>query len=538
MKFKLCNRCVFAIFSCQNNDGKKKGGWCSCCLFTYLFAVFLLILAWMYMCGAAFNDRDDLNWKAFQVVNHWINWFMVALIISLVLVIYAFLLLIFAVLLVLLKEPLVMHCMHKVLITLALLISVSGIVGLCKGWSEELKTVSMFLKVTSPILHIIGSVVVCLCSLFVFQQFFMAKSKVSKVFIMLTYLIIVAAVFLFPCYLEFLEISSPCLQENIPRKPALIGHRGLSMMAPENTMMSFQKSVNCGVVAFETDVLISFDGVPFLMHDDKSLKRTTDVESKLKEQKDKESSCFTWKDLQTLNAGTWFVERDPFYTVSSLSEADKTEARNQSIPKLTELLDLANQHNISVIFDIKNMCACHPYYTNYTAQIVETINNSGIQEELVWWLPSNYRSMVKKKAPGFKQVYGTEREMKNDGGNRLNMKYSELDSEEIMNYTQKNVSVNLYVVNEIWLFSMVWCMGATSVTTNACHLFQDMEKPYIFHMAPKWYRIIWISVDCVLLLLILGFFFLQRHLNHKSKGQDCNQNGYRLSSLDEEDSVL
>lgn len=42
---------------------------------------------------------------------------------------------------------------------------------------------------------------------------------------------------------------------------------------------------------------------------------------------------------------------------------------------------------------------------------------------------------------------------------------------------KRNITVNLYVVNERWLFSMLWCAGASSVTTNACHLLKEMERP-------------------------------------------------------------
>lgn len=39
------------------------------------------------------------------------------------------------------------------------------------------------------------------------------------------------------------------------------------------------------------------------------------------------------------------------------------------------------------------------------------------------------------------------------------------------------VTVNLWVVNERWLFSLMWCAGASSVTTNSCHLLKDVERP-------------------------------------------------------------
>lgn len=37
--------------------------------------------------------------------------------------------------------------------------------------------------------------------------------------------------------------------------------------------------------------------------------------------------------------------------------------------------------------------------------------------------------------------------------------------------------MNLWVVNERWLFSLLWCAGASSVTTNSCHLLKDMAWP-------------------------------------------------------------
>lgn len=44
-------------------------------------------------------------------------------------------------------------------------------------------------------------------------------------------------------------------------------------------------------------------------------------------------------------------------------------------------------------------------------------------------------------------------------------------------YRQANVSVNLYVVNEPWLFSVLWCAGVGSVTTNACQVLKEMKRP-------------------------------------------------------------
>lgn len=51
-------------------------------------------------------------------------------------------------------------------------------------------------------------------------------------------------------------------------------------------------------------------------------------------------------------------------------------------------------------------------------------------------------------------------------------------------YRQDNVSVNLYVVNEPWLFSVLWCSGVSSVTTNACQVLKEMKHPIWLLVSP------------------------------------------------------
>jgi len=55
----------------------------------------------------------------------------------------------------------------------------------------------------------------------------------------------------------------------------VIGHRGASGLAPENTLESFGLAVEQGAEALEFDVRLSADGVPMVVHDP-ALDRTTD----------------------------------------------------------------------------------------------------------------------------------------------------------------------------------------------------------------------------------------------------------------------
>ena len=59
--------------------------------------------------------------------------------------------------------------------------------------------------------------------------------------------------------------------------PNVIGHRGAAAYAPENTLDSFREARRRGAAWVETDVKLTADGVPILMHD-ASLKRTTGVD--------------------------------------------------------------------------------------------------------------------------------------------------------------------------------------------------------------------------------------------------------------------
>ncbi|XP_029298267.1 glycerophosphoinositol inositolphosphodiesterase GDPD2 isoform X2 [Cottoperca gobio] len=501
------NSCCRVAYSCHRKRSSKVKK-CACCWLSFVTLVSLLSLCWMYICLVMFNDRDDVNWRGFEVLKRWVNWFMAMVIISAVLTVYCVLLLLFALFQVALREPLNLHWLHKIFLFFGVIFITFGVTGISLKWPQEWLTVPVSLQATAPFLQFGAVGALTLLSLFVFQGFHTAKGKWSKFLIAVVFVVLSAAIFLCP-----LIIESPCLIEwtDLPEKPKLIGHRGAPMLAPENTMMSFERSITCGVIAFETDVQLSKERIPFLMHDQKKgfLKRTTNVKDKFPDEDFSHSANLTWEELQRLNAGESFLKTDPFRSVSQLSEEEKETARNQTIPSLDQLLVLAKQHNISVIFDLYS-----PNQENDTVDIVNTILSSGIDQSLILWLPPAGREYVNTTAPGFIQVYNNKSELLNKGGNHLNVKYSNLRTKEIREFRSSNISVNLWVVNERWLFSLLWCAGASSVTTNSCHLLKDLEEPD-WVMAPRKYTIIWITVDIVSIMIMTGLYIFYRKRKEK-----------------------
>lgn len=59
------------------------------------------------------------------------------------------------------------------------------------------------------------------------------------------------------------EQSAPSLQ-----RPAIVGHRGASAHAPENTLAAFRRGIEDGAQVLECDVHLSADGHVVVMHDE------------------------------------------------------------------------------------------------------------------------------------------------------------------------------------------------------------------------------------------------------------------------------
>ena len=78
--------------------------------------------------------------------------------------------------------------------------------------------------------------------------------------------------------------------------PLWIAHRGAGKLAPENTLAAFRVGAAHGYRAFECDVKLSADGVPFLLHD-ATLERTTSGFGT--------ASVQSWSVLSRLDAGGW-----------------------------------------------------------------------------------------------------------------------------------------------------------------------------------------------------------------------------------------
>tara|TARA_B100000408_G_scaffold3540_1_gene2902 strand:- start:526 stop:1788 length:1263 start_codon:yes stop_codon:yes gene_type:complete len=107
-----------------------------------------------------------------------------------------------------------------------------------------------------------------------------------------------------------------------------IAHRGFASKAPENTFASFDTAIENNFLYIETDVQLTSDNIPVIIHDEK-VDRTSDGKGKVSEK--------TLTDIKKLDAGSWF----------------SSKYKNEKIPTLSELLKKYN-NKIHLVLELKS----------------------------------------------------------------------------------------------------------------------------------------------------------------------------------------
>jgi glycerophosphoryl diester phosphodiesterase len=116
-------------------------------------------------------------------------------------------------------------------------------------------------------------------------------------------------------------------------EPLILGHRGASAVAPENTIAAFSQAIQDGADGIEFDVRLSSDGVAVVIHDD-TLDRTGLVAGAV--------SRLTAAQLQQIDVGSWFAKKS----------GGQTSAK-ATIPTLAAVLDLFASNNGVLYVEMK-----------------------------------------------------------------------------------------------------------------------------------------------------------------------------------------
>jgi glycerophosphoryl diester phosphodiesterase len=216
---------------------------------------------------------------------------------------------------------------------------------------------------------------------------------------------------------------------NEPKRPWIVGHRGASAYAPENTIPALQLAADQGATYVEYDLQPTKDGVLVLLHDE-TLERTTDVEDvfpqRFREVKGADGamvkrwylSDFTFAEVQKLDAGTWFDAKFKGTRVPSHVEA--IDAMKGKCGLFIELKApekyAAKGYDVegTTLAELKKAGLDQPYVNAKTPVLIQSFDLSSVQKltnTLKTKLPVHFlyskRDQAKwTTAEGMKQIRG------------------------------------------------------------------------------------------------------------------------------------
>lgn len=128
-----------------------------------------------------------------------------------------------------------------------------------------------------------------------------------------------------------------------PGEPGFIaGHRGDRAEAPENTIPAFEAAFATGLEFVETDVQLTADGYPVLLHDP-TVDRTTDGTGAVED--------LTLAQIEALDAGSWYGADFAGTRIPQLSEFLDLLAANPDKKALIELKDFWTREDVRGILD-------------------------------------------------------------------------------------------------------------------------------------------------------------------------------------------
>ncbi|MGC9529251.1 MAG: glycerophosphodiester phosphodiesterase, partial [Candidatus Bipolaricaulaceae bacterium] len=140
--------------------------------------------------------------------------------------------------------------------------------------------------------------------------------------------------------------------------PLVVAHRGGGALAPENTLAAARAAAAAGADGWEFDVQLTKDGEAILMHDE-SLARTTNARDVFPGRAPRRVEDFTLEEIKRLDAGSWFLARDPFGTLAGGQVPGElsTAFRGEPVPTLREALLATRELGLLADVELKGSLA-------------------------------------------------------------------------------------------------------------------------------------------------------------------------------------
>lgn len=224
----------------------------------------------------------------------------------------------------------------------------------------------------------------------------------------------------------------------------LTAHRGFSGIAPENTLVAFEKAGEYGFYATECDVHLTKDGVWVIYHDDNIFRLTNGY---------KNIEDATYEELQqyVIDNGV-NVDNYPNQKIPTLEEylvickdmriIPQIEIKNGSKEKLQEILDLLEKYELKE----------NAIIISFKGEMIEKVRELDAKIEL-WYLVEEITEENIKKSK--------------DNNYKLAFNHKKNDEEVIKKAIGQGLTLCAWTVDDLETLKRLYNLGVKYITTNA-----------------------------------------------------------------------
>lgn len=238
---------------------------------------------------------------------------------------------------------------------------------------------------------------------------------------------------------------------SLVRKSFVIGHRGLSSVCPENTLISAQKAYEAGADCIENDIWLTTDGQIVIMHDS-TVSTTTDGTGNIED--------MTLAQVKALNC-TQFTDEYP----------------NTKVPTLEEYFEYFKGKNVIHFIEIKSS---KPEIVN---KLKELMDKYGVEDQcvVISFIGSQLKR-VHKVIPTLSlgcltnDCFGTDPDMNSRVDKTLNVVtsynstinpgYYDVSKDYLNAVKDRGITVWPWTLNDSDSFNYYMMMGGYGVTSN------------------------------------------------------------------------
>lgn len=241
--------------------------------------------------------------------------------------------------------------------------------------------------------------------------------------------------------IEWERLPEMPLPKGLDHYPVIVGHRGASGLAPENTLAAFQIAIDLGIDGIELDVQRSADGELVVFHDD-NLERTSNGTGLLREK--------AWSELQKLDAGSWFG----------------AQFAGEGIPSLRQVFERCRQHPLIIHIELKD-----PFlFAGIEREVIDLIHEFGFVSRCqIRSFDHEALHRVYELAPEIAISELWYHQLPNEGENRfktINAYYAHYDAASIEALHQRGLKATAWTVNDLDVAKTLIEAGIDGLTSD------------------------------------------------------------------------